>query len=107
MSSEELGGACVAAAREQIESPPFWKMVADRGSAIHGDLEPRDIALILNGFSRTRQLVNHLKLIKDVAPSIEKRLPYFSSLHLAMTLSALGKSGLAPENIQFLLLIRL
>ena len=96
MSSEELGGACVAAAREQIENPAFWKMVADRGSAIHDDLEPRDIALILNGFSRTRQLGNHYKLIEDLAASIEKRLPYFSSLHLAMTLSALGKSGLTP-----------
>ena len=92
MTGEELGAACVAAAREQVDYAQFWKLIADRGIQLSESMEPREIALLLNGLSRTRRLASHLDLITQLGGTIEKKLPYFSSVHLAMTLSAISKS---------------
>ncbi len=92
MTAEELGSASVAAAREQIESPKFWGLIAKRATDLQGSLEPRDIALILNGMSRTRQLSHHTELMQIVSPIIKKKLAYFSSSQMAMVTSALAKS---------------
>jgi len=92
MCGEELGAACVAAAREQVESSKFWGLVSDRAVSLGSSLEPRDVSLLLNGLSRTRQLAHHGKLIEALEPVIIEKVAYFSSVQLAMTLSAIAKS---------------
>jgi len=87
-----LGQACVAAAREQVDNPKFWKLIADRCVQLGADLEPQDISLLLNALSRTRRLSNHFPAIEALSSTILRKLSYFSSVQLAMTLSALGKS---------------
>ncbi len=89
MTSSELGLACVAAAREHVDSAQFWSLLVDRAQQL--DLDPRDTALLLNGLSRTRKLVEFPKLLEELWPRMQ--LDYFSSVQLAMTLSAVAKSS--------------
>lgn len=92
MSPEELGVASVAAAREQLTSLKFWKLISKRAVDLSTTMEPRDISLILNGMSRTRTLSDHLDMVKDLSQTIERKIAYFSSSQIAMILSALAKS---------------
>jgi hypothetical protein len=107
MSGEELGNACIAAAREKIESDKFWDMIGKRAIEIQTSLDPRDISLILNGMSRTRRLGDHLSVLEAFDTVIRKKLPYFSSTQIAMTTSAIAKSFpaacLPPELVPALL----
>jgi hypothetical protein len=92
MTSEELGLASVSAAREQVDSPKLWALIAKRASEIADTLEPRDIALLLNGMSRMRTLTSFgPQLLPTILPTIEKKLPYFSSIQIAMLISAISK----------------
>lgn len=95
MTADELGSACVAAAREQIDSGKFWSLVCDRASSLGQSMEPRELSLLLNGLSRTRQLGGREKLLESLEPVIVKKLAYFSSIQLAMTISALAKTSSA------------
>ena len=103
MTGEELGAACVAAARGAVESAPFWDLVVERAVTLGPVMEPREISLLLNGLSRTRQLSSRLSAVKSLDPVIRSKLAYFSSIQLAMTVSALAKafsvSSLPPELI--------
>ena len=97
MTSEELGQACVSAAREQVDSPKLWMLLSQRASAIADNMEPRDISLLLNGMSRTRTLAEFgPSLLPALLPTIEKKLPYFSSIQIAMLISAISK--LPPQS---------
>ena len=107
MSPEELGFASVAAAREQLTSLKFWGLISKRAVQLGTSMEPREISLVLNGMSRTRTLSDHLDMVKDFSPIIERKIAYFSSAQIAMVLSALAKSFTAavlpPDLISTLL----
>lgn len=92
MTGDELGYACVAAAREKVDSEKFWDLIAKRAAELGSMAEPREISLVLNGMSRTRCLSNHKEMITALDPVIRKKLPYFSSTQMAMTVSGLAKS---------------
>jgi hypothetical protein len=91
MTSEELGLASISAAREQVDSPKLWTMLTERAMELSTDMEPRDIALLLNGLSRTRCLSYFPNLVKGLSPAIIPRLAYFSSIQIAMILSSISK----------------
>jgi hypothetical protein len=97
MDSSELGMACVAAAREQVDSPQLWQMLVERAAEI--DLDPRDTSLLLNGLSRTRKLGEFPKLFPSLWPRMEHQLDYYSSIQLAMVLSSVAKSASAGTPI--------
>ena len=92
MTGDELGYACIAAAREKIDSEKFWDLIAKRAAELGSQAEPREIALVLNGMSRTRRLASHIEMIESLYPIIRKKMAYFSSSQIAMTVSALAKS---------------
>jgi len=100
MTSEEVGSACIAAAREQVDSSQLWTLLTDRAQELGTEMEPRDVALLLNGLSRTRQLNFFPNILKNLAPSIEEKISYYSSIQIAMILSAVSKasgSNLTPS----------
>ena len=92
MTGDELGSACVAAAREQVDSRQFWNLVCERATSLGSSMEPRELSLLLNGLSRTRQLGHQGQMVDSLEGVIIRKLPYFSSVQLAMTLSALAKT---------------
>ncbi|KAF4658311.1 hypothetical protein FOL47_008022 [Perkinsus chesapeaki] len=92
LDAEALGHAANTAARDKVKSTsPYWTQLRDRALAIAPAMEPRDCALLLNAFSRVR--LSDQQLFDTVAPVIEAKLVYFTSVHLAMVFSAYAKTG--------------
>ncbi|KAF4667775.1 hypothetical protein FOL46_002346 [Perkinsus olseni] len=92
LDAEGLGHAANTAARDRVKgTSPYWQQLKDRALAIAPAMEPRDCALLLNAFSRVR--LCDQQLFDTLAPVVEAKLLYFTSVHLAMVFSAYAKTG--------------
>ncbi|KAF4709756.1 hypothetical protein FOZ63_027863 [Perkinsus olseni] len=92
LDAEGLGHAANTAARDRVKgTSPYWQQLKDRALAIAPAMEPRDCALLLNAFSRVR--LCDQQLFDTLAPVVEAKLLYFTSVHLAMVFSAFAKTG--------------
>ncbi|EER19142.1 hypothetical protein Pmar_PMAR000209 [Perkinsus marinus ATCC 50983] len=96
LDAEGLGHAANTAVRDRIKSTsPYWQQLRDRALAIAPAMEPRDCALLLNAFSRVR--IADQQLFDTLAPVVEAKLLYFTSVHLAMVFSAYAKTGVQMQ----------
>ena len=89
-TGQEVGKISLSAAREGVVSKTFWQALLDRALQLE-DLEPQDIAYLLNGMTRVRMEVPN-EFFEEIVPKIETKLAYFSSIHLAMLFSAISKN---------------
>ncbi|UKK00658.2 hypothetical protein MACK_000732 [Theileria orientalis] len=83
-------------ARNLDFNPVKWEVILSKSKEVYKDLKPIDIALLLNSLSRAR--LYDSELFNSLIPQIIKNVSFFTSVHIAMVLSAYSKGKLlSPE----------
>ncbi|UKJ88256.2 hypothetical protein MACJ_000700 [Theileria orientalis] len=83
-------------ARNLDFNPVKWELILSKSKEVYKDLKPIDIALLLNSLSRAR--LYDSELFNSLIPQIIKNVSFFTSVHIAMVLSAYSKGKLlCPE----------
>ncbi|EKX74014.1 conserved hypothetical protein [Theileria equi strain WA] len=84
-------------ARNAVTDPSKWQELIEHSKSTITSLEPVDVALLLNGLSRSR--IYDQELFEALIPYIVNKSSFYTSAHIAMVLSAYGKGRILSQEL--------